>query len=175
LTIAIYPGSFDPITSGHLDIAARACTLFEKVIIGIYDRPAEKTVLFTTEERVKLAKAAAAHLPNVDVMSYDGLTGDFAIRVGARAMIRGLRMGGDFEREFNMAMMNKKMFPDLELVCLMASVEYQFVSSSLLKEAASMGGNINNLVPENVVEALRKMFKDKSIASRQNRGGINGL
>ena len=158
MTIAIYPGSFDPITSGHLDIATRAAKLFDKVIIGVYDTPA-KYVLFTTEERVALAKQAVVDLPNVEVESFSELAVDFAKKVKARAMVRGLRMGGDFEREFNMAMMNKKLYPDLELVCLMASVEYQFVSSSLLKEAASLGGEIENFVPKHVAEALRKKFR----------------
>lgn len=159
MTIAIYPGSFDPITSGHLDIAVRASNLFEKVIIGVYETPQEKTVLFSTEERVELVKKAIIGLPNISAQAYKGLTGLFAREVGAKAMIRGLRMGGDFEREFNMAMMNKKMFPDLELVCLMASVEYQFVSSSLLKEAAGLGANINQLLPEHVIAALKKKYK----------------
>ncbi len=158
MTIAIYPGSFDPITNGHLDIAARASRLFEKLIIGVYDTPAEKVLLFTTEERVALAKGATAHLPNVEVMSYTGLTGEFAQKVNAQTMVRGLRMGGDFEREFTLTMMSKKFFPDLEQVCLMASVEYQFVSSSMMKEAASLGAKIETLVPPNVAAALRKKF-----------------
>jgi len=153
LTVAIYPGSFDPVTNGHLDIAARAAKLFEKLIIGIYDTPA-KYLLFTTEERVDLARQAVTNLPNVEVESFTGLAVDFAKEVKARVMVRGLRMGGDFEREFNMAMLNKKLFPELELVCLMASMEYQFLSSSLLKEAARLGGNIDNLVPRHVVAAL---------------------
>ena len=158
MTIAIYPGSFDPITSGHLDIVTRAAKLFEKLVIGVYDTPA-KYVLFTTEERVALARQAVVDLPNVEVESFSELAVDFARKLNAQAMVRGLRMGGDFEREFNMAMMNKKLYPDLELVCLMASVEYQFVSSSLLKEAASLGGEIENFVPKHVAEALRKKFR----------------
>ena len=158
MTIAIYPGSFDPITSGHLDIVTRAAKLFEKLVIGVYDTPA-KYVLFTTEERVALARQAVVDLPNVEVESFSELAVDFARKLNAQAMVRGLRMGGDFEREFNMAMMNKKLYPDLELVCLMASVEYQFVSSSLLKEAASLGGEIENFVPKHVAAALRKKFK----------------
>jgi len=158
LTIAIYPGSFDPITSGHLDIAIRAAKLFEKLIIGVYETP-DKHVLFTTAERVDLAKKAVVEMPNVEVESFAGLTVGFAKEVKAQAMVRGLRMSGDFEREFNMAMMNKKLYPELELVCLMASVEYQFVSSSLLKEAASLGGEIGNFVPKHVAAALRKKFR----------------
>jgi pantetheine-phosphate adenylyltransferase len=159
VTIAIYPGSFDPITSGHLDIATRASKLFEKLIIGIYYAPLEKVLLFNTDERVILAKEAVVNLPNVEVQSYTELTGDFAHRVGAQVMVRGLRMGGDFEKEFTLAMMNKKLFPDLEQICLMSAVEYQFISSSLLKEAASLGGRIEELVPANVARALIKKFR----------------
>ncbi len=158
MTIAIYPGSFDPISNGHLDIVTRAAKLFDKLIIGIYDTPG-KLLLFTTAERVALAKEAVVDMPNVEVESFAGLTVDFARKMKAQAMVRGLRMGGDFEREFNMAMMNKKFYPELELVCLMASVEYQFVSSSLLKEAASLGGEIEDFVPKHVAAALREKVK----------------
>ena len=155
MTVAIYPGSFDPITNGHLDIATRAAKLFDKLIIGVYDTP-DKRLFFTTAERVKLAAEAVAHLRNVSVESYKGLTVDFAKKVKADVVVRGLRMSADFEREFDMAMMNKKLFADLELVCLMASQEYQFLSSSLLKEVAILGGGIDDLVPRNVAIALRK-------------------
>jgi pantetheine-phosphate adenylyltransferase len=161
VTTALYPGSFDPFTNGHLDIAVRASKLFDKLIVGIYETPSEKTILFTTRERVKLAKDALADYPNIEVMSYGEITGAFARRINAKTMVRGLRMGGDFEREFNLAMMNKKLYPDIEQICLMASVEYQFVSSSILKEAASLGGKIEALVPPNVAEALLKKFKPK--------------
>jgi pantetheine-phosphate adenylyltransferase len=160
LTIAIYPGTFDPITNGHLDIVARAAKLFAKLIIGIYDSP-DKQPLFTVAERVELAREAVANFPNVEVESFSGLTVDFAKKVRAKAMVRGLRMSADFEREFDMAMMNKRLFPELELVCLMANVEYQFLSSTLLKEAANLGGNISDLVPKHVARALRKRVKSK--------------
>jgi pantetheine-phosphate adenylyltransferase len=162
VTIAIYPGTFDPITNGHLDIATRASLLFEKVIIGVFFAPIDKSPLFTTQERVKLARQAVADLPNVEVTSYSELTGDFAHRVKAKVMVRGLRAGGDFEKEFTLAMMNKKLFPDLEQICLMSAVEYQFISSSLLKEAASLGGRIEELVPSHVAKALRQKFGIKS-------------
>jgi len=155
LTIAIYPGSFDPVTNGHLDIVTRAAKLFDKLIIGAYDTP-NKHLLFTTKERIKLLRQAISHLPNVEVESYNGLTTEFAKKVKAEVMVRGLRMGADFQREFDMAMMNKRLFPELELVCLMSTLEYQFLSSSLLKEAAGMGGNIDDLVPKHVATALRK-------------------
>ena len=160
MTIAIYPGSFDPITNGHLDIATRAAKLFEKLIIGVYDTPA-KDILFTTEERVDLVSQAIVNLPNVEVQSFTELTIDFARKVKAQVIVRGLRMSGDFEREFDMAMMNKKLFPELELVCLMATLKYQFLSSSLLKEVASLSGNIDELVPKHVALALRKKAQSK--------------
>ena len=160
MTIAIYPGSFDPITNGHLDIATRAAKLFEKLIIGVYDTP-DKRLLFTTEERVELVRQAIADLSNVGVESFSGLTVEFARKVGAQTIVRGLRIGADFEREFEMALMNKKLFPELELVCLMASQEYQFLSSSLLKEAARLGGNINSFVPKHVATALRRKVHSK--------------
>jgi len=158
LTIAIYPGSFDPITNGHLDIVTRAAKLFEKLIVGIYDAP-DKNVLFTTEERVELVRQAIANLPNVEVESYSGLTVDFAKKVKAQTMVRGLRISADFQREFDMAMMNKRLFPELELVCLMSTLGYQFLSSDLLKEVARLDGNIDEFVPNHVAEALKKKVK----------------
>ena len=160
MTIAIYPGSFDPITNGHIDIVTRAARLFEKVIIGVYERP-NKHLFFTAEKRVDLARRAVANLPNVEVKSFSGLAIDFAKQVKAQAMIRGLRMSADFEREFEMAMMNRKLSSELDMVCLMASQEYQFLSSSLLKEVVCLKGNINDLVPEHVAEALRKKVRGK--------------
>ena len=160
MTVAIYPGSFDPITNGHLDIVTRAARLFEKVVIGIYETPG-KRLFFTTEERLDLARKAVAGLPNVEVGTFAGLIVEFARKVKAQTLIRGLRMSADFEREFEMAMMNKKLFPELDLLCLMASQEYQFLSSSLLKEVASLEGNIGDFVPEHVAEALRKRVHSK--------------
>lgn len=159
MTIAIYPGSFDPITNGHLDITTRAAKLFEKLIIGVYESP-NKHPLFTAEERVELVRKAIKDMPNVEVESFNTLTVEFAKKKKALAMVRGLRMSADFEREFDMAMMNKRLFPDLELVCLMASADYQFLSSTLLKEAATLGGDIKNLVPKHVATALRKKMRE---------------
>lgn len=160
MTVAVYPGAFDPITNGHLDIATRASKLFQKVIIGVYDTPA-KNILFTTEERVNLVRKSIEDLPNVEVRPFKGLTVDFAREVGAQSIVRGLRIVADFEREFEMALMNKKLAPDCELVCLMASQKYQFLSSSLLKEVASLDGDINGLVPEVVAQALKKRYGAK--------------
>ena len=157
MTIAIYPGSFDPVTNGHLDIVDRAAPLFDELIISVYDVPMKK-LMFSTEERVELMKKAVAHIPNIRVVSYSGLTVAFAREMNARVIVRGLRMISDFEREFEMALMNKKLAPDIELVCLMTSLEYQFISSSLLKEACQLGGDISNLVPKQVADALVKKF-----------------
>jgi pantetheine-phosphate adenylyltransferase len=157
LTIAIYAGSFDPITLGHLDIIQRGASIFDQLVVGVYDRP-EKRLLFSTEERVRMAEQAVASLKNVRVQSYSGLTVDFAKQVGAQVMVRGLRMSSDFEREFEMAMMNKKLAPELELVCFMASLQYQFLSSSLLKEVAELGGCLEEMVPNHVAKALSRKF-----------------
>ena len=160
MTIVVYPGSFDPVTNGHLDIVIRAAKLFDKVIIGVYDTPS-KSLLFTTEERVDLVKQAIAGLPHVEVECFSGLVVDFVKAVGAQAIVRGLRVGADFEREFEMALMNKKLSPDCELICLMTNLKYQFLSSSLLKEVASLGGQIDSLVPKSVAAALKKKVRRK--------------
>ena len=160
MTIAIYPGTFDPITNGHLDIAIRASHLFEKLIIGVYARPS-KNIMFTTEERVNLIKQAIAECPNIEVALFNGLVVDFARKTGAQTIVRGLRAGADFDREFEMALMNKKLSPECELVCLMANLKYQFLSSSLLKEVASLGGYIDDLVPEAVGKALKTRVQIK--------------
>lgn len=154
MTIAIYPGSFDPITNGHIDIATRAARLFEKLYIGIYASP-QKAILFSIEERVALAREALAGVPNISVEPFTGLVVTFARKKNAKVMVRGLRMITDFEREFEMAMMNKNLDPELEMVTLMANLKYQFLSSSLLKEVADLSGNISHLVPPNVEQALR--------------------
>lgn len=157
MTVAIYPGSFDPITNGHLEVATRAARIFERVIIGVYTKP-PKNLLFTADERVELIRRSIANIPNLEVQAFHGLTVDFARQVGARVMVRGLRMTLDFEREFDMAMMNKELYPEMELVCFMATLRYQFLSSSLLKEVGSLGGNISDLVPRPVAEAVMKKF-----------------
>jgi len=162
LTVAIYAGSFDPITNGHLDIIKRASTVFDEVIVGIYDRP-RKSLLFTIDERVNLAKEALKDIKHVQVMSYSGLTVEFAKKVGAAVMVRGLRMSSDFEGEFEMAMMNKKLSPNLELVCFMTSLQYQFLSSSLLKEVSLLGGCLESMVPDHVEAALKKKFASKTL------------
>jgi len=155
VTVAIFPGRFDPITNGHIDVAVRAAKVFERLVIGVYDAP-EKPLMFTLEERVEMARQAVAGVTNIEIMPFSGLFINFARKMKSRVMVRGLRVSADFEREFDMAMMNKKLNPELELVCLMASPEYQFLSSSLLKEIARLGGDIDDFVPEHVAEALRR-------------------
>jgi len=159
VTVAVYPGTFDPITNGHLDIATRAAKLFDKVIIGVYETPS-KDVLFAVEERVDLIRQAIAdsQSSNLEVASFSGLIVDFVKEAGAQAIVRGLRVGADFEREFEMALMNKKLSPDCEVVCLMTNLKYQFLSSSLLKEVAGLGGQIDSLVPKPVTIALERRF-----------------
>lgn len=157
-TIAIYPGSFDPVTNGHLDIVRRAANLFDEIIVAVFDTPS-KRLLFNTDERVELFRKAVASYPNVRVQKYTGLTVEFARSAGAKAIVRGLRATLDFLREFEMALMNKKLAPDVELVCLMSSLRYQFLSSSLLKEVAELGGDIHDLVPEHVASALKEKLQ----------------
>ena len=158
MTVAIYPGSFDPITNGHLDIACRAARLFDKVIIAVYDTPS-KNLMFSTKERVELVRQSIADQPNIEVQSFTGLTVDFARKVGARAIVRGLRAMTDFDNEFAMANMNKKLAADCEVVCLMASMKYQFLSSSLFKEVARLGGNVEDLVPKPVAAVLKDRIR----------------
>ena len=155
MTVAICPGSFDPITNGHIDVATRAAGLFDKLIVGVYEAP-NKPTLFNLEERLEMARKALADLPNVEVKSFGGLSVAFARQVNAHVMVRGLRVSADFEREFDMAMMNRNLDPELELVCFMARPDYQFLRSSLLKEVARLGGDIEKLVPQHVARALRK-------------------
>lgn len=158
MTIAVYPGTFDPITNGHVDIVKRASTLFDKLIIAIYNRP-EKHLLFSLEERVEMAQKVVTGLPNASVTSFTGLSVDFTHKVKGTVMIRGLRANSDFEREFEMALMNKKLAPDIELVCLMTTSQYQFLSSSLIKEVAKLGGCLDGMVPDHVAVALKEKFK----------------
>ena len=159
MTIAVYPGSFDPITNGHMDIVERASALFDHVVVAVYDRPA-KNLLFTVQERVALATEAARQIDNVTVQAFSGLVVDFIHQMKADVMIRGLRANSDFEREFEMALMNHKLAPDVELVCLMTSAKYQFISSSVIKEVAMLGGCLEGMVPEHVATALVTKYAD---------------
>jgi pantetheine-phosphate adenylyltransferase len=160
LKVALYPGSFDPVTKGHVDIATRAAALFDRLVVGVFDVP-PKDLVFTTKERVEMLKQALAHLPNVRVEPYSTLTVEFAKKLGAKFIVRGLRMGSDFEREFDMALMNQRLSPEIDTVCLMSSAEHQFISSSLLKEVLQGGGDVNAFVPEHVIKALKEKLLPK--------------
>jgi pantetheine-phosphate adenylyltransferase len=142
-----------------VDIATRAASLFDELVIGIYDSP-PKTLLLDTSQRVALAQQALAHLPNVCVASYRGLTVAYAREIGASVMVRGLRAISDFEYEFQMALTNKTLAPDVEFVCLMTSLEYAYLSSTILKEVALLGGDISALAPVAVQEALKVRFAE---------------
>jgi pantetheine-phosphate adenylyltransferase len=159
MTIAIYPATFDPITNGHIDIATRAASIFDHLVVAVYARPL-KNLLFSTEERIVMTKEALKHLPNVTVESYDCLTVEFAKRRGANVIVRGLRVLSDFEWEFQLALTNRKLAPEIDTVCLITSQEYSFLSSSVVKEIAMMGGCVDDMVPPYVKSALEEKFSE---------------
>ncbi len=154
---ALYPGTFDPIHNGHVDIAARAANLFDELVIGVYDSP-PKNITFDTPQRLALVRDALHHLTNVRVTPYTGLTVSYAHEIGASVIVRGLRAISDFEFEFQMSLTNKKLAPDIELVCFMTSLEYAYLSSSILKEVAMLGGDIAGLASVSVQTALHTRF-----------------
>jgi pantetheine-phosphate adenylyltransferase len=155
---AIYPGTFDPVHNGHLDIASRAARVFEHLTIAIYARPL-KNLLFPIEERRAMIEQALGHLPNVTVETYRQLTVDFARQVGAQVIVRGLRVISDFELEFQMALTNKKLAPEIEFVCFMTSQDYAFLSASTVKEIAMLGGCVDGMVPAHVAALMRQKFE----------------
>jgi len=159
--IAVYPGSFDPITNGHLEIVTRAARLFDSVVIAVFDRPI-KNLLFSTAERIAMVKQATRDLPRVKVDTYSALTVDYVREIGAAVIVRGLRDPRDFEHEFQMAQINNTLAPDVEIVLLMSSHQYSFVSSSTARELASLGGDVSWLVPPHVASALKRAYQKKS-------------
>jgi pantetheine-phosphate adenylyltransferase len=161
LVTAIYPGSFDPVTNGHLDIATRAARLFDRVIVAVYARPA-KNILFPVARRVELIHEAVQNWPNICADSYESLTVEYARKVGARVIIRGLRVLTDFEYELQMAHINHRLDPEIEVICLMAAQHYSFLSSTIIKEIAALGGDVGNLVPLHVERALQETLRTKS-------------
>ena len=157
MLIAVYPGRFDPVTNGHVDIAQRTATLFERLVIAVYDLKPDKC-LFSTEDRVGLFRDAVSHLRNVEVKAFSGLVIDFARREQAKVLVRGIRAVTDFEAELDMALMNKKMAPEIESVYMMASLEHLYVSGHRISEVASLGYDVGELVPSHVMRALETKF-----------------
>jgi pantetheine-phosphate adenylyltransferase len=155
--IALYPGSFDPVTLGHLDILERATSIFDRVVIAVLANPA-KEPLFSAQERVHLLRAAIGETPNVEVATFDGLTVDHAAEVGAIAIVRGLRVVSDFENEFQMALMNRSLNPAVNTVFLMTSFRNVFISSSIIKEVCRLGGDVSAVVPQVSADAMRRKF-----------------
>jgi pantetheine-phosphate adenylyltransferase len=153
--VAVYPGSFDPLTNGHVDIILRGARLFDRIIVAIL-RNAEKHPLFTLDERESMAHEVFREHANVDVEAFDGLLVDYASRRGASVIVRGLRAVSDFEYEMQMALMNRRLDSEIETVFMMPNEEYSFITSTIVKEAASYGGDVSSLVPNGVVERLRK-------------------
>jgi len=157
MVLGVYPGTFDPVTVGHVDVVRRASSLFENVIVAVYGG-SSKNLLFDADERVDLFRRSVGELPNVEVTKFEGLVVRFAKEVGSKVIIRGLRSGSDFEYEFDMAFMNRRLEPDLDMVFFMTSQEYMFVSSSLLKEVARLEGEIDEFLPPHVAEAVKIKF-----------------
>ena len=158
MVTALYPGTFDPVTMGHLNVAQRAARLFDKLIVAVYDTPS-KSLLFSTEERVSMMREAVADLENVSVRPFNGLVVNTARDAGAAAIIRGLRSGPDFEYESQMFFMNRRLEPDVDMVSFMSDQDHMFISSSLLKEVAQLGGDISDMVPSHVGRALAEKYQ----------------
>jgi pantetheine-phosphate adenylyltransferase len=161
--LAIYPGTFDPVHSGHLDLMYRACAIFDRLIVAVFDhgRPS-KTIVFSVEERVAMIEAALGDHQGIEVTRYSGLTVDFAREVEAQVIVRGLRVFSDFEFEFRMALANQRLAPEIEVVNLITREEHTFLSSTIIREIASFGGDTSSMVPPNVAEALEKRFNNGS-------------
>jgi pantetheine-phosphate adenylyltransferase len=158
LRAAIYPGTYDPVTLGHVDIIARAAQIFDRIVVGVVRDPSHKRIMFSVEDRVAFLEEALDGYENVDVDVFSELVVEFARRWGARTMVKGLRVISDFEWEFQMNHLNRTLAPDIETVYLMANPQYSFVSSSGVKEVASFGGNVDDLVPAAVARRFKEMF-----------------
>ena len=155
--LAIYPGSFDPVTNGHIDIIVRGLKIFDRIVVGILNNP-EKSPLFSVQERKEMLEASLKSLTRVEVDTFDGLLVDYALQRGAQAILRGMRAVSDFEYEFQMALMNRRLNREIQTVFLMTGLRWIFTSSSIIKEAARFGGNINGMVPKIVNRKLQRKF-----------------
>lgn len=156
---ALFPASFDPVHNGHIDIALRAAQIFNEVVVAVYSTP-QKNLLFSTETRVELVEEAFKAEPKIKVVTYHGLTVDFARQIDAQVLVRGLRALSDFEYEFRMALANRQLAPTIETVSLITSKEHSFLSSTTVREIASLGGDVSGMVPAHVKKALKKRFAD---------------
>lgn len=161
MTTAVYPGSFDPLTNGHVDVIRRGTRIFSRLIVAVADNPAKQS-LFTKEERIVMIKDATKSLKTVEVDSFDGLVVDYVKRQKATVILRGIRTISDFEYEYQMAMTNRTFSSDIETVFVMTHEEYSFVSSRLIKEAAALGGDVSSFVPKEVERALKKKYAGKA-------------
>jgi len=154
---ALFPATFDPIHFGHIDIANRASRLFDELIVAVYDRPL-KNLLFSPETRIQLVRETFKNEPKIQVTGYSGLTVDFCHAIGAQVIVRGLRVFSDFEYEFRMALANHRLAPDIEVVALITAEEHTFLSSTTVREIASLGGDVSSMVPAHVEQALEARF-----------------
>ncbi|HLQ61553.1 MAG TPA: pantetheine-phosphate adenylyltransferase [Candidatus Acidoferrales bacterium] len=159
MKVAVYPGSFDPLTNGHLDVVDRALNIFDRLIVAVAANPDKRQPLFTVPERVAMIKEAVADRKEVEVVSYRGLTVDFARSQGATTLVKGLRAYSDFDAELQQALMNRKLAPDIHTVFLMSSFAHIFVSSSILKDIASHGRDVSDFVPPVVAQRLKEKFR----------------
>lgn len=154
---AVFPGTFDPIHYGHIDIARRAARLFDELIIAVYDKPL-KNLMFTPEQRLEYVRLAFAGEPNIKIVGYSGLTTDFCNQIQAQVIVRGLRVFSDFEHEFKMALANHRLSPGVEVVALITAEEHTFLSSTTVREIASLGGDVTTMVPPHVKQALDEQY-----------------
>ena len=160
MVIAIYPGTYDPVTNGHIDVITRAASIFDRIVVGVVGDPRHKEPMFTLDERVAFLEEALRDMDNVDVDVFSVLVVDFARKWGARAIVKGLRVISDFEWEFQMNQLNRMLAPEIETVYVMASPTVSFVSSSGVKEIAAFGGNVDTLVPDAVARRFRELHPD---------------
>lgn len=158
MRIAVYPGSFDPITNGHLDVIERASRLYDKLVVGVLNN-SNKKPLFSAEERVDMIKRVTGHLENVEVDAFTGLLVDFAKSKGATVIVKGLRTVADFEYEFQMALLNKSLNPEYETMFMMTNTKYSYISSSMVKELAGFKGNLAGLVPCEIIEQIKEKYE----------------